>query len=465
MAEIGFNEAEKAYLVYYDGPTGQVGLDHVCGQGARSGGFDLPGLAVVYLDSCDADQGDSLRPVVAMHELVHVFGAVERAAPNVCQSGHVCDFPLDLMTAVLTGEELEAHVLDSGRNDYYGHSGTWTDVQDSTFLERLDSPDRTPPAAPGGLRVGDDLTGFVRVSWQPSTDDVGPVAYRIYQDGRFVREVTTTTVRLPDTHDLALFAIRAADGGRPPQRARRARASGPGAGMVDEQGRLIRDTVRPPAITRVTIKRTAKVAVLTWPAAHDAGGLRAYRVKIGRADAHRAQADDHAHARPRRRPRLDRGDRPRRQHRPVARRRPRPRALRADMSWGQSLGLSGTAPGRQGFDRFEAWPTSSQHAPPSPSATAASRSSGSTRSSSSGTSRDSPTRCGSCSRTCSATARARTSRPSPAGSRPTSRAARSRSRPPACCSRTSRACRPSSTSPRCGTRWRISAATRSRSTR
>ena len=27
--------------------------------------------------------GDSLRPVVAMHELVHVFGAVERAAPNV----------------------------------------------------------------------------------------------------------------------------------------------------------------------------------------------------------------------------------------------------------------------------------------------------------------------------------------------------------------------------------------------
>ena len=149
MSELGFNEAEKAYLVYYDGPTGQVGADHVCGQGARTSGFDLPGLAVVYLDSCDADVGDSLRPVVAMHELVHVFGAVERAAPNACQSGHVCDFPLDLMTSVLTGEELEAHVLDAGRNDYYGHGGTWTDVQDSTFLERLDSPDRTPPTAPG----------------------------------------------------------------------------------------------------------------------------------------------------------------------------------------------------------------------------------------------------------------------------------------------------------------------------
>jgi hypothetical protein len=280
LSELGFNEAEKAYLVYYDGPTGQVGADHVCGQGARSSGFDLPGFAVVYLDSCDGDVGDSLRPVVAMHELVHVFGAVERPAPHACQSGHVCDFGLDLMTSVLTGEELEAHVLDAGRNDYYGHSGTWTDVQDSTFLERLDSPDRTPPTAPEGFRVGDAPTGFVRVSWQTSSDDVGPVAYRLYQDRRFVRQVTTTTVLLPDTGTVTAYAVRATDPvGRlsAPVGAR----FRPGAGMVDEQGRLIRDTVRPPAITRVTIKRTPKIAVLSWPAARDAGGLRAYRVKVG----------------------------------------------------------------------------------------------------------------------------------------------------------------------------------------
>ena len=279
VAEIGFKEPEKAYLVYYDGPTGQVGLDHVCGQGARSGGFDLPGLAVVYLDSCDADQGDKLRPVVAMHELVHVFGAVERAAPNVCQSGHVCDFPLDLMTAVLTGEELEAHVLDSGRNDYYGHSGSWTDVQDSHFLERLDSPDRTPPAAPDGLRVGDDLTGFVRVSWEPSTDDLGPVAYRIYEDGQFVREVTTTTVRLADTHDLALFAIRAADGSagsRPRRRALPVRGRhGRRAGPADPRhGPSTGDHPRHD-------QTDGEGRRAHWPAAHDAGGLRAYRVKIG----------------------------------------------------------------------------------------------------------------------------------------------------------------------------------------
>jgi hypothetical protein len=279
-SDAGFHEAEKAYLIYYDGPTGQVGQEHVCGQGARASGFDLPGIAVVYLDSCGADEGDSLRPVVAVHELVHVFGAVERAAPSACQSGHVCDFKLDLMGAVLSGEELEAHVLDSGRNDYYGHGGSWGDVQDSTFLERLDSPDRTPPTLPEGLRVGDDPTGFVRFSWHPSTDDVGPVAYRIYQDTRFVRQVTTTTVLLPDTDDLTLYSVRATDTVGRLSAPVSARFS-PRAGMVDEQGRLIRDTVRPPAIGRVTIKRTPRVAVLSWPAARDAGGLRAYRVRIG----------------------------------------------------------------------------------------------------------------------------------------------------------------------------------------
>jgi len=278
-SEVGFNEAEKAYLAYYDGPTGQVGEDHVCGQGARASGFDLPAFAVVYLDSCDA-AGDSLRPVVAIHELVHVFGAVDRAAPNSCRSGHVCDSGFDLMTAVLTGEELETHLLDVGRNDYYGHSGTWTDVQDSTFLERLDSPDRTPPTPPASFRVGDAPTGFVRLSWRASADDVGPVAYRVYQDRRFVRQVTTTTILLPDTADVTDYAVRATDTvGRlsAPVGAR----FRPGTGMVDEQGRLIRDTVRPTAIARVAIKRTPKVAVLSWAAARDAGGLREYRVKVG----------------------------------------------------------------------------------------------------------------------------------------------------------------------------------------
>jgi hypothetical protein len=185
-----------------------------------------------------------------------------------------------LMTAVLTGEELDAHVLDSARNDYYGHGGSWTDVQDSTFLERLDSSDRTPPTTPGELRVGDDPTGFVRFTWGASTDDVGPVAYRIYQDGDFLRQISTTSLLLPEPDATTMFSVRAAD-----PAGRLSAPAGvrfrPDVGMVDETGRLIRDTVRPPAIARVTIKRLARVTILTWPAARDAGGLRAYRIRIG----------------------------------------------------------------------------------------------------------------------------------------------------------------------------------------
>ena len=278
-AEVGFGEPEKVYLVYFDGPTGQSGRTRVCGEGAAAG-FGRPGIAVVYLDSCGIDDGDSRRPVVALHELLHVFGAVSRSAPSSCEDGHVCDHGLDLMTPELTEDELDSHVLDAARNDYYGHGGGWIDVQDSPFLEPLDSLDRTPPTAPAGLRVGDDPTRLVRFSWSASTDDVGPVAYRIYQDGDFLRQVSTTSVLLPVPVVTTLYSVRAADSvGRvsAPLGVR----FRPDVGMVDESGRLIRDTVRPPAIARVTIRRTPKLVVLSWPPARDAGGLRAYRVQIG----------------------------------------------------------------------------------------------------------------------------------------------------------------------------------------
>ena len=275
----GFDEAEKVYLVYFDGSTGQSGNSRVCGQGAAPSGFGS-GMAVVYLDSCFADEGDDLRPVTALHELIHVMGAVARSAPSSCQSGHVCDFPLDLMGAELSGEPLDSHVLDFGRNDYYAHSGAWTDVQDSTFLERLDSPDRTPPTTPTGLLVADDPRSFVRVSWQPATDDVGPVLYRVYEDGQFTRQVTATSVLLPVTGTTTRYAVRAADqAGRlgVPIAAR----FRPDLGMIDESGRLVRDTVRPPSIVRFTVRRLTKAVVLSWPAVRDGGGLSGYRVKIG----------------------------------------------------------------------------------------------------------------------------------------------------------------------------------------
>ena len=55
----------------------------------------------------------------------------------------------------------------------------------------------------------------------------------------------------------------------------------PGLGIVDEQGRLLRDTVAPPAIRPVSIRKTTKTVVVSWPAVRDPGGLRNYRIKIG----------------------------------------------------------------------------------------------------------------------------------------------------------------------------------------
>jgi hypothetical protein len=280
LISLGFDQLEKSYLVYYDGSTGQPGPNRVCGQGAEPGGA-APGLAIVYLDSCGSGDGDSIRPIVATHEFIHTLGAVSNNAPHACNNGHVCDVANDLLGASLSFDELDEHVLDGGRDDYYGHAGSWLDAQDSFFLERLDSPDRSAPTAPAAAVVRDDPSGLVAFSWGASSDDVGPVAYRLYEDGRFVREVTRSSVLLdPPEGDTGSYAVRARDavGHLSQPVVVRFRI---GFGIVDEQGRLLRDTVRPPAIPRIAVRRAAKTSRLSWSVVHDPGGLRNYRIRIG----------------------------------------------------------------------------------------------------------------------------------------------------------------------------------------
>jgi hypothetical protein len=281
LAEQGFIEPEKTYLFYYDGPLEQQRADsEVCGVGGSPAG-GLPGIAIVFLDSCVAEE-NTFRPIVAIHELVHTLGAVSGSAPHHCSDGHVCDVPNDLLNASLSGSELEAHVLDGGRDDYYGHQGSWADVQDSLFLERLDSPDRSAPSSPAGLTATDgSAQGVVRLSWRPATDDVGPVTYRIYQDNRFVSATTSAwTLASIAESDTSTYAIRAADsvGHLSQPVAIRFRL---GFGVVDARGTLIRDTVRPPALGRVSVRRATKTVRLFWPATRDGGGIRGYRIKLG----------------------------------------------------------------------------------------------------------------------------------------------------------------------------------------
>jgi hypothetical protein len=155
LRQAGLAAATTKYVVYYDGPTGDA---NVCGQGGSdSSGF---GGAVVYIRSC---VGVSTAAVAA-HEFLHTVGAVSRQAPNDCDgesSGHTCDDPLDLMFPSIGPSPLASKVLDSGRNDYYGHGGGWTDAQDSAWLVRLDAQVPLAVTISGPGSVAADVPGLL----------------------------------------------------------------------------------------------------------------------------------------------------------------------------------------------------------------------------------------------------------------------------------------------------------------
>ena len=130
----------KKYLVYVDGigaPT-----DPICGTG--EGEFDKgPAYALVWLPTC-APPGQTPVPkdAIAAHELLHSLGALPPGAPHACpgDAGHPCDSPTDVLYPYSSGAPLSSLVLDYNHDDYYGHSGTWPDIQDSQWLHLLDVP-------------------------------------------------------------------------------------------------------------------------------------------------------------------------------------------------------------------------------------------------------------------------------------------------------------------------------------
>jgi hypothetical protein len=59
---------------------------------------------------------------------------------GVADTGHPCDSPADVLYPQADGRPLTAQLLDFNHDDYYAHSGTWQDLQDSVWLHRLDLP-------------------------------------------------------------------------------------------------------------------------------------------------------------------------------------------------------------------------------------------------------------------------------------------------------------------------------------
>jgi Divergent InlB B-repeat domain len=149
----GFGSTLTKYLVYYDGPLTPTEEGEVCGRGGS-----LPsglGLAVVYVRAC---LGVSTAAVAA-HELLHTLDAVPFGAPNECD-GHVCDTDDDLMYPFLDDDALEERSLDPGRDDYYGHAGTQTDVQDADWLVRLNEQAGLRLTVSGPGSVAADVPGL-----------------------------------------------------------------------------------------------------------------------------------------------------------------------------------------------------------------------------------------------------------------------------------------------------------------
>jgi hypothetical protein len=177
------------FVVYYDGPADA----RLCGRGGGVAGGGAFGIAVVFLAACPNVSTAS----TAAHELLHSLGAVPRSgAVNTCPAspGHVCDSTGDLMYPNAQYAPLSSFQLDVGRNDYYGHSGAWQDVQDSPWLHRTDASATLDLRLQGPGRVvsnvpGVDCTASCSTAWSPGAVvslEATPAAGRVFAGWRGV---------------------------------------------------------------------------------------------------------------------------------------------------------------------------------------------------------------------------------------------------------------------------------------
>ncbi len=134
LGAAGFASPVNKYVIYYDGPNDG---SNICGEGG--GSPEGEGVAIVFINACQGLPSSD----VAAHELLHAMGALPPSGPpHPCpgDNGHPCDSQLDILYPVANGTPLSGLTLDVGHDDYYAHSGSWFDLQDSRWLRHLDTP-------------------------------------------------------------------------------------------------------------------------------------------------------------------------------------------------------------------------------------------------------------------------------------------------------------------------------------
>lgn len=125
LAALGFNSATKAYAVYFDGVNTTA-----CGSAPRPPA--LPGrIAGLYLRgtppgaagcatnplAASATAAPGYLEFVMVHEILHILGVVDAAAPNHAFDGHVGHDPRDLMYA--GAQPWAPALLDATRTNYF----------------------------------------------------------------------------------------------------------------------------------------------------------------------------------------------------------------------------------------------------------------------------------------------------------------------------------------------------------
>ncbi|HEY6960829.1 MAG TPA: hypothetical protein VI408_02950 [Gaiellaceae bacterium] len=169
LENVGYFNPFKKYLVYYDGPSVESG---VCGTGG--GDFATgPSFAFVWLSGCAGVSSDN----VGAHELLHALGALPEGAPHACpgDTGHPCDSTQDILYPYNNGLPLAQEILDVNHDDYYAHSGTWIDIQDSPWLHLLNvAPVALTLALSGSGHVKSDVPGVdcsasCTTQWDPGS--------------------------------------------------------------------------------------------------------------------------------------------------------------------------------------------------------------------------------------------------------------------------------------------------------
>ena len=143
----GFDDPDKAYLVYYGGDGDG------CGRGAWPP--NLPGnVGALYIGAaagCTAqpfatgDQPPGFLEFLAVHETLHVLGFAADCAPNHSETGHVDDSVQDLM---FSGGAWRPSMLDVNHDDYFGPIADCRDLANSAFLDPLPASAESPPGWP-----------------------------------------------------------------------------------------------------------------------------------------------------------------------------------------------------------------------------------------------------------------------------------------------------------------------------